>query len=197
MDDNPSTQRKVSKGESTGGAAPRPPRPEPKWRVKLRLAYENIRRLQGDPHYVAMGMGIGVFVAVTPTIPFHTIIAVALAFLLRGSKPAAIIGVWFSNPLTIPIFYYGSYKIGALVMGMDLPAEIPYESFTDMLDLGVEVTLAMLLGGCVLGIPPAIIAYWLTWRLVCRIRKNDLSKSGAPASGRSGRTGLACDGDKV
>jgi uncharacterized protein (DUF2062 family) len=165
--------------------------------VKLRLAYENIRRLQGDPHYVALGMGIGVFVAVTPTIPFHTIIAVALAFVFRGSKPAAIIGVWFSNPLTIPLFYYGSYKTGAFVMGMDLPAAIPYKSFTDMLDLGVDVTLAMLLGGCILGIVPAIIAYSLTFRLVCRIRKNGVCERNIPTPDTCGRPGIACDGDKV
>jgi len=36
---------------------------------------ERAKTLQGDPHYVAMGMAIGVFVSVTPTIPFHTIYA--------------------------------------------------------------------------------------------------------------------------
>lgn len=159
------------------GIQPRPPRPEPTWRVKLRLAYEHIRRLQGDPHYVALGMAIGVFVAVTPTIPFHTIIAIALAFVLKGSKPAAAIGVWVSNPVTIPFFYYGSYKIGALVMQMDLPEQMPTESITDLLDLGFDVTLAMMLGGCVLGILPAIVAYVLTLRLVRRVRRRRAAKS--------------------
>lgn len=185
MDNRPSPQ-----GESTqappqpraelAGGAPlegKPPKPDPTWRVKLRQTYEHIRRLQGDPHYVAMGMAIGVFVAITPTIPFHTIIAIGLAFVLRGSKPAAAIGVWVSNPVTIPLFYYGSYKIGALLMRMDLPAEIPYESITDMLDLGADVTLAMMLGGCVLGILPAIIAYALTLRLVRRLRQRKAAKA--------------------
>lgn len=157
-------------GTSAETAGPRPPRREPTWRARLRLAYENIRCLQGDPHYVAMGMAIGVFVAVTPTIPFHTVIALALAFVLKGSKPAAIIGVWLSNPITIPVFYYGSYKLGALLMQIDLPAHIPYESITDMLDLGADVTLAMMLGGCVLAIPHALIAYALTLRLFRRLR---------------------------
>ena len=158
-------------------AQPPPPRPEPTWRVKLRQAYEHVRRLQGDPHYVAMGMAIGVFVAVTPTIPFHTIIAIGLAFVLRGSKPAAVIGVWVSNPFTIPLFYYGSYKIGALLMRMDLPDQMPTESITDLLDLGFDVTLAMMLGGCVLGILPAIVAYALTLRLVRRLRLRKAANS--------------------
>ena len=40
---------------------------------------------------MAMGTAVGVFVAFTPTIPFHTILTIALAFVFRGSKPAALI----------------------------------------------------------------------------------------------------------
>ena len=79
----------------------------------IRAFIANAKTLQGDPHYVAVGMAIGVFIGITPTIPLHTVIAVALAFVLRGSKPAAIIGVWFANPITIPLFYWASYEIGA------------------------------------------------------------------------------------
>jgi uncharacterized protein len=157
---------------------PKPPKPDPTWRVRLRLAYENICQLQGNPHYVAMGMAIGVFVAVTPTIPFHTLIAVALAFILRGSKPAAIIGVWFSNPVTIPFFYFGSYKIGTLLLRIELTDTIPHQSFSDLLDLGAEVTLAMMLGGCVLGILPAVSAYFLTFRLVRQFRREGVCDPG-------------------
>ena len=61
---------------------------------KVELLLERIRQMNGDPHYVALGMAIGVFVAVTPTIPFHTVLAIGLSILLRGSKAAAILGVW-------------------------------------------------------------------------------------------------------
>ena len=47
------------------------------------------KRLEGDPHFIALGLAIGVFVGFTPTIPFHTVLAVALAFLFKGSKAAA------------------------------------------------------------------------------------------------------------
>jgi len=48
-------------------------------RYNIRQYGQKIKQLQGDPHHVALGMAIGVFVGVTPTIPFHTVIAVALA----------------------------------------------------------------------------------------------------------------------
>ena len=71
-----------------------------------------LRELRGKPHELSLGIAIGVFVGITPTIPLHTVLAIALAVALRGSKLAAALGVWVANPLTIPIFYYGSYQLG-------------------------------------------------------------------------------------
>ena len=79
-------------------------------REKIQHLITRFKQLNGDPHYVALGMAIGVFISVTPTIPFHTVIALALAFILRGSKAAAAIGVWFSNPVTIPFFLQGQLR---------------------------------------------------------------------------------------
>ena len=138
---------------------------------RFRLFLMRIRDLQGDPHYIATGMAIGVFVAVTPTIPLHTAIALALAFIFKGSKAAAVIGVWFSNPVTIPVLYYGSYKIGTLLLRGPVPYDIHFESISELLDLGLDVTLAMLIGGAILGIIPAVIAYAVTFRLVIRLRE--------------------------
>ena len=98
---------------------------------RLKVFLIRIRDLQGNPQYVATGMAIGIFVAVTPTIPFHTALALALAFIFKGSKAAAVIGVWFSNPLTIPVLYYGSYKIGTLLLRDSVPHDIHFESISE------------------------------------------------------------------
>jgi uncharacterized protein (DUF2062 family) len=138
---------------------------------RFRLLLIRIRDLQGDPQYVATGMAIGVFVAVTPTIPFHTVIALALAFIFKGSKAAAVIGAWFSNPLTIPVLYYGSYKLGTLLLRGPIPYDIQFESISELFDLGLNVTLAMLAGGALLGIIPAVAAYFITFRVVIILRE--------------------------
>lgn len=131
------------------------------WREFLRQLGE----LRCKPHEIALGMAIGVFIGITPTIPFHTMLAVSLAVLARGSKLAAALGVWVSNPLSIPLLYYGSYRIGQLVLGLPdlrLPEE---RSLLVMVRLGGEIVGAMLLGGVILGIIPAVLAYVLTLRL--------------------------------
>jgi uncharacterized protein (DUF2062 family) len=123
-----------------------------------------LKELRGKPHEISLGMAIGVFIAITPTIPFHTVLAVALAALLRGSKLAAALGVWVSNPLTIPFFYYGSYRLGIFVLGyphLVLPADY---SVISLMKLGKHVTVAMLHGGVLLGILPGLLAYFLTYK---------------------------------
>lgn len=146
---------------------------------------EKIKRLQGNPHYIAMGMAIGVFVGVTPTIPFHTAIAIALAFVLGGSKPAAAIGVWIANPLTIPVFYYGSFKVGVFLFGgnqgdrpdigglihsleSSIPLSEKFDLITDFLTHHFEVACMMLAGSVVLAIIPTLVSYLLTRKLVAR-----------------------------
>ena len=139
-------------------------------RQRIRKGYLQVKELHGDPHYVAMGMAIGIFVACTPTIPFHTIVAVFLSFLLRGSKAAAAIGVWFSNPLTIPPLYWASYQIGALLVpGARIPENL-VRSLPELFKMGLGVSLSAILGGMLLGILPALAAYGLTRKLMAITR---------------------------
>jgi uncharacterized protein len=147
------------------------------WKDRGKSFYLRIKSLQGDPHYVAVGMAVGVFVAFTPTIPFHTALSIALAFFLRGSKPAAIIGSWINNPLTFPAFYYGSYKVGAFLLGHDIPVQFQYNDIKMLMTLGRDVVVAMVAGGALLGILPAIGAYFLTLHLFCKIRSRRSAKA--------------------
>jgi uncharacterized protein (DUF2062 family) len=139
-------------------------------KYKLRELFIRFKQLQGDPHYIAKGMGVGVFVSITPTIPFHTVIALALSFILRASKPAAAIGVWACNPFTIAFIYLGSYKVGRFIHGGNSAFNEKYESILELTKLGVDVTLAMITGGVILGIIPGIAAYFITLKTVKVIR---------------------------
>ena len=139
-------------------------------KYNFREFIDRVKNLEGDPHFVAMGLAIGVFISITPTIPFHTVLAVSLAILLRGSKVAAALGVWFSNPLTAPIFYWGSYKLGMYILGNRAPFDVKYESILELLDLGMDVTIAMIAGGIILGILPGIASYFITRKIITTIR---------------------------
>ena len=139
-------------------------------KYNIREFVERVKKLEGDPHYIALGMAIGVFVGITPTMPFHTVIAVALAFILRGSKAAAAIGVWFCNPISAPLFYLGSYKTGMFIFGNSAPFDTKYESVLELLKLGMDVTMAMVVGGIILGILPGFASYFITRKIITTIR---------------------------
>jgi uncharacterized protein len=143
----------------------------PWWKMnRIRGFIDRAKKLDGDPHYVAVGMAIGVFVGVTPTMPFHTVLAVGLAFLFRGSKAAAALGVWFSNPVTAPFFYVGSYKVGKYLLGNSVPFNLKYESLLELAHLGINVTMALIAGGIILGILPGIASYFVTRKIFTTIR---------------------------
>ena len=119
-----------------------------KYTIKLYLQkiIQSFKELHGNPHYLALGIAIGVFVGMTPTFPLHTIIAIPFAHIFRGSKRAALLGVWISNPLTLPFCYYISYKVGMLTLDKPSPFEsLNLTSFSDFLNLGLEVGGAMML----------------------------------------------------
>ncbi len=137
---------------------------------KLKKTILEVKQLQGNPHYVAKGMAIGVFIGVTPTIPLHTVLAVVLAFIFKGSKPAAVIGVWVANPFTIPFFYIASYQIGTFLFKISTPFNPDRLAVQQLLELGLEITIAMIAGGIVIGIPFGIIAYGITWKVFRSIR---------------------------
>lgn len=139
---------------------------------RIQRGIQRLKATQGDPHYVAMGMALGVFVSSTPTIPFHTVIAVALSFVLRASKVTAAIGVWFSNPLTIPVLYFASYKVGTFIFGISSPYDANAQPVWDLLSLGIDITMASIVGGIIIGFIPAITAYLVTRKIVTRMRSN-------------------------
>ena len=144
-------------------------------RIKSKIKHwlKRTKALNGEPRYVAMGIAVGIFVSATPTIPFQTLIAVALAFIMRGSKAAAAVGVWLSNPVTFPGFYLASYKTGALLFGMSSPQNISGHTTADLFKLGIDITIAANVGGIVIGIFLAVVSYFITHRIVTKIRARE------------------------
>ena len=140
------------------------------WKQRLKDFYARVKALQGDPGYLARGMAAGVFVAFTPTIPFHTVFSISLAFLFKGSKPAALLGSWVSNPLTIPVLYYGSYKMGVILLGRPIPLGAHHDDLRVLITHGWDAAFAAIAGGALLGILPALGAYFITLSIFRRIR---------------------------
>ena len=141
---------------------------------KVQGVITRIKKLDGNPHFIAMGMGAGVFACATPTLPFQTFIAIAVAFILRASKAASIIGSLIVAPL-IPVFYFGSFKIGMLFLNDETCIKTGSQSITDLLQNGLHVAGAIMTGGIIIGIIAGICAYYITLKIFITIRKKQNS----------------------
>jgi uncharacterized protein (DUF2062 family) len=128
-----------------------------------------VKNFSGDPHFVALGMAIGVFVAATPTMPFQTVVAVTLAYFLRSSKAAAAIAVWLSNPITFPVFYLASYKVGTLFFGTAASSNVGSDP-VPILKMGADITIAAFTGGLIIGLCLATATYFITRKIYTKIR---------------------------
>jgi len=123
-------------------------------------------------------MALGVFIAFTPTIPFHMVGALTLAALLRVSPVTAFIGIQISNPLTIVPLYVAAYKVGQFLLYRGKPLMFPETfSFEAWLNVLWQGGVALQGGGVVQAIPPAIVAYFLTLWIVQRYRRRQAAKA--------------------
>ena len=155
-----------------------------------RYYYLRFLRLKGAPHSVAFGTAIGVFIGMTPTIPLHTVIILVLAFLTRTSAVAAILSSWIvCNPLTIVPIYYFSTRVGNALTPYDLSwqkiqtgvsalsaSKNMVHSFEIATGLGFEAVAVLIVGGCVLALPFAIVSYYVSLYTLLKIRAKRRTK---------------------
>ncbi len=155
-----------------------------KIRRTSRYYYLKIIRLQGDPHAIARGMAIGVFIGITPTIPLHTVTIILFSYLLRGNTIAAFLAnLLFCNPLTYFPQYYLSWLIGNWLTGGALSWDRIHaamavlfsgagmeEILHTIAQLGQEAVIVMLLGGFILATPFTVASYFLSLRFFTTLR---------------------------
>ncbi len=155
-----------------------------------RYYYLRFVRLKGNPRSLALGSAIGVFVGITPTIPFHTIVIFVLSIFTRSSFIAGLITSWVvCNPLTYIPQYFLSLKIGNLVT----PYELSWDQVRSVLEtllsdvsfgmrmkalvtVSYEAIIVMLIGGTILALPFAVISYYLSYFTFVKIRKKRQEK---------------------
>jgi uncharacterized protein (DUF2062 family) len=141
-----------------------------KWfRHPFSRGYQRFLKIHGNPHEIAAGFALGLFIAMSPFMGIHIAMAVFLAALLRWNKISAAIAVWVSNPVTAPAIYGMTWIVGSKVTAVTLTESFPHTfslAATFILLKNTPAIIATLvIGGIILGIPFAIVAYYLTFSI--------------------------------
>ena len=142
---------------------------------RIRAFYEKFISLKGEPATIAAGLAIGIFVGVTPTIPFHTAIIILLSLLFRQNITAAYLGSWLiSNPVTIPLLYLSQYELGRILLGMPpCRFEITDYSLGSIAALGWQILLPLQTGGIIMAPFFAVPAYFIAHRMIAAVRAKE------------------------
>ena len=153
--------------------------PLPTWleRKKKWLAdhHMTLVTMADTPHSIALGSAIGIFFGFTPLYSLKTLLSIGFAWICRSNKLAAAItsnlhDIFF---LAMAAVYFFEYKIGCLILHRP-PASKPFRHFVigDYMNWHflVRVIWPALVGSLVLGVPSALLTYFIIRMLVSRAR---------------------------
>ena len=103
-------QRKSAAPKTTKGFGPR-------CHLWWRKTKRSVLLINDTPHRVALGIGIGTFIAYQPIVGIQMIVGALLAMLLRANITATLPPAWITNPVTILPIYLTLHWVGNLFLG--------------------------------------------------------------------------------
>lgn len=131
--------------------------------------------MDGDPHQIASGYSLGIFIGMMPLVGVKAFIAMAIASLLKWNKLAAGVGVFNINPLTAPFIFGLNYLVGRRVTGcthsFSFSNDFSIQFLKNLFENGTEILITLTVGGILLGIPVAFAAYHTSFFIIKKYRK--------------------------
>ena len=136
-------------------------------------------RLNNSPHEIALGVALGVFIGVTPVYGLHTVLVIAVAFLVkRVNKIAMLLGTSISTAFTVPFITWAGYSLGRGILGNQYPPlrwdvfkDVFHKGIWDLYQLILVFYYPLFLGSVVMGIALAIGFYFLVLGVVTHWKK--------------------------
>ena len=150
----------------------------------FRAAFRRLLAIDDPPERTALAFSIGVFIAFSPFLGLHTILATALAFAFRFNKIAIYTGTFINNPFfTLVPIIIASYAVGAFVLGR--PVQLPEEGLELLQNPHIfsgdyyrrifveswNIVWPFAVGGMVLSVVCSALSYPLTLRALRAYRR--------------------------
>jgi uncharacterized protein len=152
----------------------------------FRTAFRRLLAIDDPPERTAFAFSVGVFIAFSPFLGLHTILATLIAFIFRFNKIAIYTGTFINNPfITLVPIIVASYAMGAFLLGR--PFRIPPQGiellknphlltadyYRKLFGQSWHIVEPFAIGGMVLSVVCSITSYPITlWLLrACRRRR--------------------------
>jgi uncharacterized protein (DUF2062 family) len=156
---------------------------------RLRQAYEVLFHVGDTPHRTALAFGIGLWIAFSPLLGLHTVMALGIAFAFRLSRGAMLLGAYINNPWTIAPLYIAGTTLGCFLL--EVPPEGLVDIDWDQHGLGFYRSLVAhlrpflwpyVIGNTVLGVVAGVVGYVVLRSVLERRRAQAAGITGGLAS---------------
>jgi len=152
--------------------------------LRLRPILRWVLKLRSSPRAIAGGLGLGMFIAFTPTGGIQILLAIVAATLFNANRVAAIAPVWITNPVTNPPIFTFCFWLGTFVYPGPPLAEVKdmfvnlgkafahlqfweiQEALLAMLHMGKEILIPLLIGSTLVGLVLGILTYIISLKLL-------------------------------
>jgi uncharacterized protein (DUF2062 family) len=144
--------------------------------------FRQILHLRESPHRTALAFAVGIFIAFSPTYGLHTVMVAFCTWAFGLNFIALFAGAFINNPWTLVPILGATFWTGALIVGdTDLPT-FNWEdlSFAGIYHQVMPYALPFFVGGTVLSILGALLAYPLAYYLITKYRRPHASDSTVP-----------------
>ncbi|MEC7832619.1 MAG: DUF2062 domain-containing protein [Pseudomonadota bacterium] len=113
------------------------------------------------------GVAVGFFWGWMP-MPFQMLPAAICSIIFRVNFPLSLIGVWISNPITMPPMMYFAYLVGNWLLNLD-PQYKVFELTMDWIESAWgNIWEPLLIGSLLLGIISSILSY-MTMHIIWKV----------------------------
>lgn len=137
--------------------------------------------LKSGSEAIARGVAIGLFIGLTPTVGFQTILMITACILFSGNFPVAFTTSFVSNPLTVAPFYWGFHELGEAVFTV-FPLLLTPDNGGIIRGV-VDEILFTGLGSLLIATPVSVGAYMLTRIVLTKISlRRNRRQAGTPGS---------------
>jgi uncharacterized protein len=137
----------------------------------LKEKISRLLKFNNTPQEIALGIGIGAFIAILPVYGLHTTLVIIIALLVRRvNKIALLIGTNVSLPPSVPLITWIGYNIGKFMLGNDYPVlnRSVFRNFN--INNFMNYYYPLFIGSIIEGLICGVILYFLTLWFIKRRR---------------------------
>jgi uncharacterized protein len=142
---------------------------------RIKRAVGELRHLEDTPHRIALAFGLGIWIAFSPLLGLHTLMALGIAFSFRLSRAAILIGCYVNNPWTLAPLFLAGTLVGCRLLGVSTEglATVDWDQhglafYTDLLAHLRPYLWPYIVGNTILGVLFGTLSYFILRTILLR-----------------------------